>query len=270
MPAQTGTGKAGLAEEMSAAVEALRAAPHSIEPRMALFQFACVTGQWDRARTQLDTMCRLDRETTVFARVYSQLIGCEAERAGVFAGRRKPIVLGQPTPWLAMLVTAFEQEAAGTLAAARDLRGRALDEATPRPGSIDGTNFSWIMDADLRLGPILEIIVEGQYRWLPFDNIRRLRAEEPTSLRDMVWQPATVTLVNEGELSAFVPSRYPGSESYRDDAVRRANATVWVDRGAGDQIGFGQKMLATDVDDRALLDIRRLDIEASRSEDQGG
>ena len=36
--------------------------------------------------------------------------------------------------------------------------------------------FEWIADADDRLGPVLEAIVNGRYYWVPFERVRRIQA----------------------------------------------------------------------------------------------
>jgi type VI secretion system protein ImpE len=141
------------------------------------------------------------------------------------------------------------------------LRGQALEAAPASPGRIDGEPFAWIADADGRLGPMLEVILEGRYCWVPFQHLRTLVLEEPTDLRDLVWAPAHITWSNGGETVAFVPSRYPGSESSPDARIRLARLTDWVDRGEGLFTGLGQRMLTTDAGDYALLATRRIEID---------
>jgi type VI secretion system protein ImpE len=261
MQVDRGSKRRSLADEIASAMEAIRAAPQSMAPRMALFQLDCVTGNWVRARTQLTTMAHLDAEAMMLARLYEQLIQSETEREDVFAGRKRPVVLGPPTPWLAMMAQGLEHDAAGERDASRDLRARARAEAPARPGTLDGTAFTWIMDADPRLGPTLEVVVDGQYRWLPFEHIRRLRADAPAALRDLVWQPVALTLANDSDVKAFVPARYPNSAGHADDAVRLARTSIWVGPDQDQQIGCGQRLLATDVDDYPILAVRKLDFE---------
>lgn len=248
----------GLAGEMAAAMAAVRSSPQALEPRMALFQLACVVGQWDRARAQLDTMAHLDAETVLLARTYGRLIEAEAARARVFAGAEQPVAFGEPPAWLAMTARALRLDAGGEAALARELRGRAREDAAARAGTLGDEPFAWIMDADPRLGPALEVVVEGQYRWLPLDLLEELRAEAPKAMRDLVWQPVALRLAGGRELHAFVPARYPGSELEGDDAVRLAKETRWTGEADGDQRGLGQRVLATDAGDHAFLDVRRL------------
>jgi type VI secretion system protein ImpE len=247
-----------LAGAVASAMDAVRTAPQAIGPRMGLFQLACVTGDWKRARTQLDTMAKLDAETMLLARVYGRLVEAEEARARVFAGAERPVALGAPPSWLAMLAQALELSARGQRTAAADLRRRALEEAPANPGDVGDRAFAWAMDADPRLGPTLEVVVEGQYRWLPLPHLRELRADPPKALRDMVWQPVSLELANGSELKAFVPVRYPGTEAAADDGLRLARATTWRPGDGEEQWGQGQRLLATDVEDVAFLELRRL------------
>jgi len=251
------TALGSLQAEIEAAMQAVRSAPESIGPRMALFQLSAICGDWRRSRSQLEVMEKLDAECMLLARTYGRLIDAEAVRVRVFAGDDPPVAFGEPPSWLAMLAEALLLDRQGQAEAARTLRETARQDAPARPGILDGEPFLWIMDADPRIGPALEVIIEGQYRWLPLDYLVELRAAPPKATRDLVWQPVTLRLSTQTELSAFVPSRYPGSEAHPDDTVRFGRETRWIDKD-GEQWGIGQRLLASDRGDHAFLDIRRL------------
>jgi type VI secretion system protein ImpE len=246
-----------LGAALRAVMDEIRTAPAAVGPRMALFQLACIMGDWPRATKQVETIAELDPEAAMMARVYRTAIQAETTRQAVFAGVERPVCLGQPPAFVAMLAEALALEARGEGAAAFTLREQALTAAEPVSGSLDGESFAWVMDADVRLGPVLEVIVQGSYRWLPFALMREFRAEAPKDHKDLVWAPVQITLANGAELPAFVPVRYPGSETSADPAVRLARLTTWEDRPGG-QRGLGQRLLATDTGDHALLDLRRL------------
>jgi type VI secretion system protein ImpE len=161
-----------------------------------------------------------------------------------------------------MLAGALKHEARGEPEAARRLRAAARDAAPACPGMIDGERFAWIMDADERFGPVLEVIVEGQYRWLAIEHLQAIRAEPPRAMRDLVWQPVTLTLAAGQDLQAFVPVRYPGSEQDAADRIRLAGETRWVETAAGPR-GLGQRLLSSDLGDHALLDLRMLRLDPS-------
>ena len=144
----------------------------------------------------------------MLSRTYGRLIEAEAVRERVFAALERPVAFGQPPAWLAMMAEALALDRQGNATAAQALRATAREETSARSGTIESAAFHWIMDADPRIGAALEVVVDGQYRWLPIDHLKELRAEPPKAMRDLVWQPVTLRLTTETELAAFVPSRY--------------------------------------------------------------
>jgi type VI secretion system protein ImpE len=169
-------------------------------------------------------------------------------------------VLGEPLPWVALLVQALATDAQGTPAEAQALRAEAMEQASAVPGTLDDQGFEWIADADARLGPVCEAMIGGHYYWVPFERIRSLTVEAPTDLRDVVWTPAQLVLANGGEMAALLPSRYPGSDADPDSQIRLARKTEWEEVQPGIFQGRGQRMLATDSSEYPLLNIRRIEL----------
>lgn len=244
----------------------IRANPSVAKHRIFLFQLQAVRGEWEKALTQLNVAAELDPIALGMAQMYREALRNEALRAEVFAGKRTPLVLGQPPEWIGLLIEALRLLGQDQVGAAADLRARAFDAAPASPGMLDGQPFEWIADADPRLGPVLEVIVNGRYFWVPFTNIREIRIEPPTDLRDFVWTPAYFTWVNGGEAVGVIPTRYPGSEKDADDLVRLARKTEWIDKGQDFFIGRGQRLLATDAGEHALLDVRTISLQPADHE----
>src|SRR2546423_6448735 len=212
--------KEGKLKECLASVqEAVRKEPANAKLRVFLSQLLCVMGQWDRALTQFKVAGELDVENALMASVCEPAIQCEMLRAQVFAGQRTPLIFGEPAEWVAWMIQANQLSATGHVAEGAALRAKALDEAPVSSGVIDGKPFEWIADADSRLGPILELIVNGKYYWGPFHRISSLTLESPTDLRDLVWLPAQVQWSNGGQAFALVPVRYPVSGTNEDPAM---------------------------------------------------
>ena len=257
-------GVESLADELARVQRDVRAKPADEKLRTYLFQLLAVLGQWRRALEQLQVCAQLSATALPMAQTYREAIRSEIVRGEVFAGKRGPQILGEPPSWIGALVQAVQRVAAGEAEAAAKLRDAAFEEAPASGGKVNEHDaFGWIADADSRLGPVCECIVNGQYYWIPFARIRTLRIDAPADLRDLVWAPAQITFANGGEQIALIPARYPGSEAAHDDALKLSRRTEWRDIGAGAYAGLGQKMLATDEGEHALLDIRRLDIDDS-------
>jgi type VI secretion system protein ImpE len=187
---------------------------------------------------------------------YREALRCEALRREVFDGKRSPLVLGKPDDWLAMMIEALRVDAEGRPDAAAELRARALEAAPTTSGRLDDAPFEWLADADGRLGPVIEAIINGKYYWVPVSRLIRIEIEKPADLRYFVWAPATLTLENGAANVALIPTRYPGTEREEDAALRLARATDWRERPRGAFHGVGQRMLTTDQAEVALLDVR--------------
>jgi type VI secretion system protein ImpE len=259
--------RSGDPEGALAALQALvRAKPADAKLRIFLFQLLCVLGDWKRAITQLKLCGELDASTTPMTQTYREAIICEVYRGKVFAGEKPPLVFGEPTEWMAWLIEAQRLMATGNETEAADLRARAFEAAPTTSGEINGTPFQWIADADMRFGPVLEVVVNGRYFWLPFQAIQSVRMEPPTDLRDMVWTAANITLSNGGDIVALIPSRYPDTALSGSPAERLARATSWTETAGSVFTGRGQRILSTDTDDFALHDIRVLALTTSGTE----
>ncbi len=259
-----------LQEALVALEEQVRSDPADAKLRVFLFQLLAVMGDWERALSQLNVAAELDAINLLMAQVCRAALNCEALRAEVFAGKRSPLIFGEPEEWIGWLLQANQMIAEGKYEGAQKLRERAFEAAPAIAGSIDNHEFEWIADADSRLGPALEAIVDGKYYWVPFTAIKRIRIEPPTDLRDMVWCPAQFTWSNSGEASGFIPTRYPGSESSEDNAIQLARKTEWVEHPGGTYLGLGQRVFATDKDEFSLMQVRQVDLGRSGLDQQGG
>jgi type VI secretion system protein ImpE len=249
-----------LATCMSLIQAGVRSRPEDVRQRVFLVQLLMVQGEWERALTQLGVLKELDANSLPMVHTYSALIQCERLRAGVFRGERSPLLFGEPEPWIAEMIQALGLQAQGHVSEAAEVRGRALEAAPATAGTLDGQAFEWLADADQRLGPMLEVLMNGNYYWVPVHRVGVIRIEAPADIRDLVWLPAEFTWANGGEAVGFIPTRYPASESSADNAIRLARKTDWV--GDGDScVGLGQRVLASDAFEVPLLELRSVTFE---------
>lgn len=236
----------------------IRQSPAEAKYRILLFQIQVILGQWDKARTQLDVLKDLDDSARFMVQTYQQVMLCEGIRKDVFAGKRAPMIFGEPEPWIALLLEALDLDAKERHEEAARLRADALEQAPVSSGRIAEQAFAWIADADSRIGPMLEAIINGQYYWVPFKRLKRINMIDPADLRDFAWMPAEFIWINGGEAMGFIPSRYSGSEDSTDTAIQLARKTEWRQVHEQTYYGLGQRMLTTDQNDYALLDVREI------------
>ncbi|KAA0214782.1 MAG: virulence protein SciE type [Leptolyngbya sp. PLA3] len=256
-------------DAMSALRESIRSDPSDPKKRLFLFQLNCVLGDWEKALNQLNVAAELDPGVQLMARVGRAAIQCEVFRQDVFAGRRSPLLLGEPEPWVGLMLQAVQLSGQGRHAQASELRAQAFESAPARGGTLTVSEseegvphrFEWLADADERLGPMIEAIVDGKYYWVPCTHIRAIYLEPPSDLRDLVWAPATFRWGNGGEMVGLIPTRYPGSERSPDGSIALARKTEFNEVAPGTFEPAGQRMWATDAGEYPLLQTRRIEID---------
>lgn len=226
------------AGKLNQAIEALGAElrdnPSDSQRRTFLFELLCFAGAWDRADKQLEILAGSDPGGTKDKR-----LGALLYRAAITAERTRQ--------------AKFRGEAAGN------------GEAPPSvAGMVNGREFQSIEDSDPRLGARLEVLAGPDYLWIPLDQIASLTMEPPKRLRDLLWAPATIHMVEGfegGDLGeVLLPAISPLSAEHADENVRLGRLTVWEQTAGGQEVPFGQKMLIADDEEIPILELRSLEI----------
>jgi len=207
----------------------LREHPSDTQRRTFLFELLCFSGNWDRADKQLDILAGEDKDRRMGALLYRAAINAERTRQDMFRSAPAPA-----------------EQAAGV------------------SGTLNGSEFQSIEDADPRIGARLEVLAGANYMWIPLEHITLIEMDAPKRLRDLLWAPARVH-TSEGFEGAdlgevLLPVLAPCSATHSDDGVRLGRMTVWETNPEGGQFPFGQKMLLADDQEFPLLELRRLEI----------
>ncbi len=237
----------------------IRDDPSNVKYRIFLFQLFCVLGFWEKALTQLNVISEMDDAALAMCKSYEQVLRCESLREGVCARNNSPTIFGKPGPWVAHYVTALRLFNENKESKAVKVIQKAQQESPASGGSINGNVFEWIMDGDSRFGPMLEAFINGSYYWVPFNSISKISLDKPTDLRDLVWLPARFTWVNEGESVAFIPVRYPQTESKASVSCTLSKETIWKEMGDNVFIGTGLRTLITNENEYSLLEIEEIE-----------
>ncbi len=249
-----------LQEALSALEKQIRSDPSNPKLRVFLFQLLSILGDWDRALTQLNVAAEMDSANLLMAQVCRTALQCEPLRTAIFAGERSPMAFGQPEKWFGILVQANQLIHQNQYKASAEMREDAFETAPTTGGTINGEAFEWIADADSRLGPTMEGIIDGKYYWIPFSCIKEIVIEPPADLRDAVWLPAQFTWANQGQSFGLIPARYPGSGKSEDNLIRLTRKTQWTQCKGNLYMGLGQKMLTTSESEYPLLEIRQISL----------
>lgn len=250
---------------LSALVDQVRTNPSNVQIRIRLFQAYALNGDWEGAASQLRlvrSLSRGDQDLLLGVPAYLNLIAAERLRASVFQQGTAPVFFGEPKEWMALQLESLRQIIRGEWKSAKESIERSREAAPAIPGRLDGQAFEWIMDADSRLGPLLEVVLAGRYYWMPFSCVERISLSRPTQLQDQIWMPGDFSLRNGSVLSGYVFTRYPGTERETDSNLRLARATEWRDVGDGLQVGVGLRIWSTDLRDIPVIEARQLVLDA--------
>ncbi|MDI3440024.1 type VI secretion system accessory protein TagJ [Erwinia sp. V90_4] len=246
--------------------------PADADLRASFVQLLCLMGNWSRALTQLKSWRALKPQAQPTVTLLEQAIGGELKRARVFSGEDSPRMPGDGWSWAEQLLQALRADHRGDHAQAQALRAAAFDAAALNPGQLQRQGeeqahaFDWLIDGDGRLGPLCELIVNGEYSWLPFSAISELRLQPPASVTDLVWRHTLVRLIDGSEQVCQIPARYPLAQD-DDDRYRLGSLTEWRPLSACEQqfSGHGQKSWLSAQDDFPLLNLETLTFATAES-----
>jgi type VI secretion system protein ImpE len=268
-------GERSVAEHTEWVQRQIRASPQNASLRLALCHFLALRGEWQRAEDQLKLATRLDPTFTPASVTCSMALAGERHRTDFWNGGRAPAILGGNADWVEQLIAAAALPAARADEAAA-LRETARQSAPALSGALtsvdrsdsraaqalDGepverSEFTWLCDGDVRIGPVLELLTPSGYAWLPLTEVRRIKFSRPQHLVDLLWAPAEIELHDGRALNGLVPVRYPGSLEGLDDETTLGRRTDWLPLAGEEQYaGTGQRTLISEAGDHSLLDLR--------------
>ncbi|MCE9531100.1 MAG: hypothetical protein K8T89_08245, partial [Planctomycetes bacterium] len=173
---------------------------------------------------------------------YFMLLAAEEKRRRLLIDLDPGFVLTPPDSLLARL-EAVQCVRDGKLTAAIDQLDVADEMSTWLTGHIDGREFDEARDCDDLFGPVLELYVQDDYVWFPFEQVKRLRIGDKQTLRDRFIVPARLTTFTDEEWSVHLPALYPDSHLHADDEIRIGQGTDWLADSDGPLRGVGMRTL---------------------------
>lgn len=225
----------------------IKVEPTNIELRFQLVKLYCFQADWDRAYKQLPIILSIEKEATRQVELYKNLLLSERLREQVLRGERSPCGLDGILPeWCNDLHKANECYGRGECENGEAYRQKALEQANAEAGIAENQGlFSWLADGDDRIGPILEFITAGGYRWVTLSEVQQICINSPLGMLDMVWAKSAITLTTGVEVNGYVPARYPLTQ-LEEKPVKAGLVTNWIPEGEVRHIGQGRKMWMTD------------------------
>ncbi len=257
------------AGDLSGAIEQLaqdvKGGPRDLKSRIFLFELLCFSGDFQRAERQLDAIAQVSGEVTVEmgVQVYRNILEAEKARHGFFTSGGQPKFLLEPPPYTALHLEAVARLRENRLAEVEALLADTGGTRSPLKGQVDGKPFDELRDYDDLIAPFLEVILQKDYAWLPFEQLRSIELQSPRTLRDLIWIPAKIELCQGPLGEVFLPVQYHGSSEHPNDLVKLGRMTDWKPLGGELILGMGQRMFLIDDEDRAMLEIRKIDFAVS-------
>jgi len=222
-----------LGEAIAALGDTLRRNPTDDKSRTFLFELLCFSGEYDRAEKHLDVLAQNGVQPEMGAMLYRGAIYATKIREDLFRD--------------------------GKIS-----RSAALTESSEGiEGTLNGTPFHTLVDADSRVGANLEVFAAGNYLLIPYSVLASVEITPPRRLRDLLWIPAVIRTkpdYKDRELGeTLLPALTPFSSKNENDAVRLGRETAWEECEAGEVFPVGQKILLADDEEMPILDLRKLE-----------
>jgi type VI secretion system protein ImpE len=216
-------------EAIQALGQALRTDPSDVRSRTFLFELLCFAGEYDRAAKQLNIVADSSKEAGLGALLYQTALHGERTRQDIFQS------IG---------------------------RVEGAQPSTAVAGTLNGRPFTFLSDADPRIGARFEVFAAGQYTLIPFQHLADVRIEEPKRLRDLLWATARAKAGPGFEDFEFgeviVPAIAPLSWRHADWQVRLGREVDWQQQSDGTEVPLGPKMWIVDDELVPILDVREL------------
>lgn len=250
--------KAGkLAEAVAAQIEDVKKNPADVGKRLFLFELSLFVGDLTRAGRQGDLVVYPEAEINATMDAYKLLVMHEQTRRDVFLKGTPPRSFGPLPDECTQRIQAIDRIRNEQFAEAAELIGNSPPPMIP--GTLNGKEFDGFCDCDDVLGPILEVCTHQGYFWVPFSQVKAVRAEPPKYPRDLYWLPAHVELIDGQNATVFLPALYPFSFGHEDEDVKLGRRTDWTG-GEGTPVrGKGQKTYLAGDDVVGILDIREIE-----------
>jgi type VI secretion system protein ImpE len=240
--------------------------PTDTARRTFLFELLCFAGEWDRAEKQLDVIGQQSAQAEIGVQAYRNCLKAERARQRLFNEGLKPHFIVEPPVYVGLHLQAINRRREGNFAEARALFDRAEEERPALAGALNGQPFEDLRDYDDFVAPVLELVVQDNYTWLPFEQVTRVEIEPPKNLRDLLWTVAHIEAESFNGV-ALAPVLYAGSSRHADDQVRLGRMTDWQQLDEGLFSAAGARLFLADGEEQPMLEARTIEFKPAAKEE---
>jgi type VI secretion system protein ImpE len=250
-----------LAEAIDAQLQAVKADPADQAKRVFLFELVVFAGDLERARRQIDAVSYSEPDLMAAVGLYRSLVDAETARRRLFKEGVQPGFLAEPPEHVKLRLDAVNLLRGNRGGEAAECLEKAAEITPAVAGVLNEKPFQSLRDADDLFAGVLEVLSQGKYYWLPFEQIDVLTMNAPSTPRDLCWVPAHLGIKSGPEGDVFLPALYVGSHESSDDQLKLGRATDWKAVEGAPVLGVGLRTFIVDDDLVTLLEWRQMEIQ---------
>lgn len=244
---------------IQAQTAAVKADPANAGTRLFFCELLFFAGDFDRAEKQLDAITLDEPAAAAAIGLYQRAIAAERVRRQVLVGQARPRFLDDVPDHVEQRLHALKQYAAGDRPGGDQLLDQANQQAPTLSATLNGEGVDLLRDGDDLFATVLEVHgSNGQYCWVPLEQVESLSIGPPRRPRDLVFVPAHLVLRNGSAGDVLLPGLYPDTHQQRDDQLRLGRAADWVGGDDAPVRGVGARVLLHAGGTMPLVEIREL------------
>lgn len=235
--------------------------PTATQQRTFLAELLCIKGELTRADQQWQMLLQQLPEQAMSVTFMRQLIKAEMARIAYFQQGTCPSFIEAPDDGIKKLLQAFIEWREQNIEGALEFIDESYQLTPPCQVKYNEEITTSITDLNHLTATVLEVFTtDGQYYWVPFHKIEHLVISKPSRPIEIIWRPATLTLINTAELQVTLPAIYALTDAANHQALL-GESTSWQDsRPQGLSLGQGLKEFLIGEAVMSLNDIHTLSI----------
>lgn len=253
-----------LSEAIDAAIGVVKSNPSDMNSRYFLAELMCLSGEWDRADKQLDTVFQQADDKAVQVILFRHLVRAEKARAQFYTEGRLPEFLFELPDYMRLHLDASIELREGNTEAATELLKKA-EEARPKVAgkhiSADESEqaFDDFRDLDDLTSCFIEVLTgTGKYYWVPTASIKRIEFRAPKRSLDLIWRCVAMDVDDGPEGEVYLPAIYAGTCDQDDEQLKLGRGTDWSPEGQGPIRGIGQRTYLVGEEDMPVMQLSTL------------
>lgn len=245
-------------------IQSIKSNPMDFDARLALVQFYCLAGNWDKALKTIEQYLKLNEKDNNANILFKNNIECELIRLNTLNHKIEintyvsiDIDSSRKEIFLSDIKQQDYEEIKNNYINIADQLNKDFTVQLNNETQCTGT---WL-DTDFRFTDLVEVFIHNQYYLIPMYKIVELKFKSNEFLTDIMWRRADIILDDSRNTSCFIPTRYPFlfDDNLSDD-VKWGRQTTWVELGDL-SMGMGQKTITNGEQDVGWLDISLIQVQ---------